>query len=233
MLKKIYKWIDNYWYHNKWQTILAVFFTLFTIVAAGQMLTKINDDVIILYGGPYQFSANETREIQNALQTVMSADFNGDGEKHVQMISILLMTQEQIEAAKKNAAASGKVVVLNNATLTQNRSQFSTQIFAGETVLCLLDPNWYTDIYENGGFIKLSEALGYTPEHAIDEYSIYLRDTGIAGYFTALQSFPEDTILCVRRMSTATAFKSEKKEKIRYENQLQMFRDMMSFSIDG
>lgn len=232
MFKKIYKWIDNYWYHNKWQTILVVFFTLFGAVAVSQMISKINDDVIILYGGPYQFSAIETREIQNALQSVMSADFNGDGEKHVQMISILLMTQEQIEAAKKNAAASGNVVILNSATLIQNRSQFSTQIFAGETVLCLLDPNWYTDVYDSGGFIKLSEALGYTPENSIDDYSIYLHDTGIAGYFTALQSFPEDTILCVRRMSTVTAFKSEKKEAKRYENQLQMFRDMMSFGLD-
>lgn len=232
MFKKIYKWIDNYWYHNKWQTILVVFFTLFGAVAVSQMISKINDDVIILYGGPYQFSANETREIQNALQSVMSADFNGDGEKHVQMISILLMTQEQIETAKKNAAASGNVVILNSATLIQNRSQFSTQIFAGETVLCLLDPNWYTDVYDSGGFIKLSEALGYTPENSIDDYSIYLHDTGIAGYFTALQSFPEDTILCVRRMSTVTAFKSEKKEAKRYENQLQMFRDMMSFRLD-
>lgn len=232
MFKKIYKWIDNYWYHNKWQTILVVFFTLFGAVAVSQMISKINDDVIILYGGPYQFSAIETREIQNALQSVMSADFNGDGEKHVQMISILLMTQEQIEAAKKNAAASGNVVILNSATLIQNRSQFSTQIFAGETVLCLLDPNWYTDVYDSGGFIKLSEALGYTPENSIDDYSIYLHDTGIAGYFTALQSFPEDTILCVRRMSTVTAFKSEKKEAKRYENQLQMFRDMMSFKLD-
>lgn len=232
MFKKIVKWIENYWYHNKWQTILVVFFTAFGAVAVSQMISKINDDVIILYGGPYQFSANETREIQSALQSVMSADFNGDGEKHVQMISILLMSQEQIETARKNAAASGNVVVLNNATLIQNRSQFSTQIFAGETVICLLDPNWYTDVYENGGFIKLSEALGYTPDNAIDEYSIYLHDTGIADYFTALQVFPEDTILCVRRMSTATAFKSEKKEAIRYENQLQMFRDMMSFRPD-
>ncbi len=230
MFKKIYEKIDNFWYHNKWQIVFIAFFTLVAAVAAGQMITKTNDDVIILYAGPHQFTPNETREIQTALKSVMSADFNGDGEKHVQVISILLMTQEQLEKARKNAAESGNVVLYNSAALIQNRSQFSTQIFAGETVICLLDPNWYPDIYENGGFIKLSDALGYTPDKAIDEYSIYLHDTGAAGYFTALQYFPADTVLCVRRMSTATAFKSEKKESIRYENQLRMFRDIMSFS---
>jgi hypothetical protein len=233
VFKKIYKWLDNYWYHYKWQTILALFFTIFVSVAIGQMLTKVDDDVVILYAGPYQPNANETREISNALQSVMSADFNGDGVKSAQILSILLMTEDQIQTAKEEAAASGNVVVYNIASITENRTRFSTQIFAGETVICLLDPNWYTDVYKNGGFIKLSEVLGYTPENAIDEYSIYLRNTALAQYFSALHVFPEDTILCVRRMSTITAFKSEKKESVRYKNQLQMFCDMMSFSIPG
>lgn len=233
MFKKIYKWLDNYWYHNKWQTILALFFIIFVMVAVVQMITKVDDDVVILYAGPCQLNANQTREISNALQSVMSADFNGDGKKSAQILSILLMTEAQIQTAKAEADTAGNVVVYNSVALAENRTRFSTQIFAGETVICLLDPNWYPDVYKNGGFIKLSVSLCYTPENAIDEYSIYLHDTALAQYFSALQVFPKDTILCVRRMSTTTVFKSQKKESVRYENQLQMFRDMMSFSIPG
>lgn len=232
VLKKIYNWLENYWYHNKWQTLIAAFFIFVGTVIIGQMITKDNFDVVVLYGGPHQFTPNETRQIQNALQSVMSEDFNGDGEKNLQLVSILLMTQEQIDAEKKSAAASGAVVVYNSANLIQNRSQFSSQVIAGETVICLIDPNWYTDLYKNAGFIKLSEGLGYTPDNVIDEYSMYFADTDIADYFSALQLFPADTILCVRRKSTASFFSSAEKERIYYENQLQMFRDMMSFKVD-
>ncbi|MDD4772836.1 MAG: hypothetical protein PHZ09_04445 [Eubacteriales bacterium] len=208
-----------------------MFFIVVGAVIIGQMIAKEEYDVVVLYGGPHQFTPNETREVQNALRSVMSDDFNGDGEKNLQLVSILLMTQEQIDAEKKSAAAAGKVVVYNSANLIQNRSLFSSQIIAGDTVICLIDPNWYNDIYENEGFIKLSDALGYTPDNAIDEYSMYFADTEIARYFTALQLFPEDTILCVRRMSTAVFFGSSEKLRIHYENQLQMFRDMMSFKV--
>lgn len=232
MFKKTIKWLDNFWYHNKWQTLLIAFFVVFAIVAASQMALKKEGDVFLLYGGPGQFTPNETLEIQSAFQSLMSGDYNGDGEKYVQFISILLMTQEQIEAAYKNAASQGEVLI-NSGTIIQNRSQFATQIFAGEAVICLLDPNWYTDIYKSDGFIQLSHVLGYTPENAIDEYSIYLRDIQAAQYFTVLKLFPGDTILCVRRMSSTTAFKSLEKETARYENQLQMFRDIMSFTLNG
>jgi hypothetical protein len=228
---KIYKWLDNYWYHYKWQTLIAVFFIVFAVVAVGQMITKTDEDVVILYAGPFEPTPNQAREISNALQTVMSSDFNGDGEKNAQVMNILLMTEDQIQQAKKEADEQGKVVVYNNALLNENRTKFATQIFAGEAVICLLDPNWYPNVLKSGGFVKLADILGIKPGYAIDDYSVYLHDTPLARYFTALQSFPEDTILCVRTMSTATVFKSAKKEKIRYENQLQMFRDMMSFSI--
>lgn len=231
MFKKIYKWFDNYWYHYKWQTLIALFFIVFIAVSVQQCASNVDDDVTILYAGPVQFTGNQTLEMSSALKAVMSEDYNGDGVLQAEIYSILLLTDKQVEDAKTNANADGEVLVYNQQTLNDNRTKFSTQIFAGETVICLLDPNWYSDVYKSGGFAKLKDILGYEPDYMIDECSVYLKDTPFAQYFTAMQAFPDDTILCVRTLSTVTSFLSQSSQQQNYENQLDMFRCIMNFTL--
>ena len=227
--KKIYKWLDNYWYHYKWHTLIFLFIASFLTVTIWQFATKVDEDVILLYGGPYYPTGNEAREITNSFKSVMSEDFNNDGKKTVDMITLQLMTEEQLAKEIERANAEGGVLMYNQSTLNENRTKFSTQIFAGEAVICLLDPNWYDNIKTNGGLLTFEEVLGFRPDNMLDDSSMYLKDTKFAQFFSALNVFPPDTILCVRRMSTATIFKSQSKEEIRYNNQLKMFRDIMTF----
>ncbi len=233
VMKNIIRWLDNYWYHYKWATIIGLTFVVIFTVLISQCASKTDDDVTVLYAGPAQLSANQAREVQFALQAVMGEDYNGDGVKQATVSPLLLMTDAQLEAAKKQAKEDGITLIYNQQTLNDNHTKFSTVIFSGECVICLLDPNWYGDVNNAGGFAPLKDVLGYTPEYAIDGCSVYLRDTPFAQYFTAMQAYPEDTILCVRRVATVKGFRSGSREEKEYNNQIDMFRKIMSFDIEA
>lgn len=103
MLRKILKWLDNFWYHYKWVTLVTIFFVVTLTIIIVQMITKTNPDCNILYGGPAVLTANQTKEIENAFNALLPEDYNGDGEKNISLQSITLMTKEQLTAAEAQA----------------------------------------------------------------------------------------------------------------------------------
>ena len=230
-MSKILKWLDNYWYHYKWQTIVGGLFLIFLIISVTQCAMKTDADITLLYGGPAALTANDTRDLTNVFNLIMPKDFNGDGKKSSELINIYLLTNEQLDQLQQEAKANNDILLYNSKELSNNRTQFSTQIFAGEAVIVLIDPQWYTDIRDSGGFVKLTDVLGYQPEYAQDAYSVQLHDTDFAKYFEIFSVLPEDTLIAVRGPSTSVGFKSKTNEEKRYQNQLEMFRAIMNFSI--
>ena len=199
---KFFKWIDNYWYHYKWRTLIGAFFALIIIIASVQFFTKADVDIYILYTGPHVFAVDEIHEVENAFEQVMSGDRNRDGKKTASLQDITLMTEDQIREAKREADEMGINLTVNTVEMRNTQRQFNTQIFAGEAVICLLDPYWYAQVRDSGGFMKLECVLGEKPSAALDDYGIRLFDTDFGKFFTAFAKFPEDTVLCIRVVST-------------------------------
>lgn len=228
---KFYKWLDNFWYHHKIKTLLIAFFAIAFIVATVQLVTHDEADIYLIYTGPHVFAVSEIHEVEYAFEQVMSGDRNDDGTKNASLLDISLMTDEQIKVAQEEAKAMGINMTVNKQQMIQTEKQFNTQIFAGEAVICLLDPHWYGIVKDSGGFMKLTDALGYMPDSAIDEYGVRLFDTDFGKYFTAFSKFPEDTILCVRTLATVSVFKGVSAEEKRHEFHIQTFRDAMNFKL--
>ena len=232
MLRKIFKWLDNFWYHYKWVTLVTAFFTVTLLIIIIQMITKTNPDSNILYGGPAVLTANQTKEIENAFNALLPEDFNGDGEKITSLQAITLMTKEQIAKAEAEAAENSSVFVYNPQSLENNKTSFSTQLFSGEYVICLLDPEQYKNAYKAGGFAPLSELFGENniPEYAYDDCALLLSETNFSKFFTAMSVFPDDTLICVRKMSSVSAIKGKSKAEREYNNQLRLFYSIIAFT---
>ena len=232
MLRKIFKWLDNFWYHYKWVTLVTAFFTVTLLIIIIQMITKTNPDSNILYGGPAVLTANQTKEIENAFNALLPEDFNGDGEKITSLQSITLMTKEQIARAEAEAAENSSVFVYNPQSLENNKTSFSTQLFSGEYVICLIDPEQYKNAYKAGGFAPLSELFGENniPEYAYDDCALLLSETNFSKFFTAMSVFPDDTLICVRKMSSVSAIKGKSKAEREYNNQLRLFYSIIAFT---
>ena len=223
---KIGKWFDNFWYHYKWETIIILFVLIVLAVVIPQSLTRTKYDTSVLFCGPEFVDADENAAIESAFRQIMQ-DYDNDGKKELQLINITAFTTEQANELVKTGSYT--MSVLSPYLQSNVSDSFSTQIFAGEASVCLLDPYWYSVVREEDGFVPLSEILGYTPEKAIDEYSIYLKDTDFGSFFTAFDCLPDDTVLCMRRMSTASAFLGQKRTEEKYEINKKLLIDIFNF----
>ncbi len=230
-MKKTLKWLENFWYHNKWITIIVAFFAVAVIIMTAQFFTRDKYDAMILYTGPELPNANETLEIEAAFEDVLDEDYDGNGKREVTLNSLFLMTDEQLKDDKYLYDEEGNPLYINTKDMVTTKQQFTTQIFVGEALICLLDPAWYDLVAKKDAFVPLNELVESVPENAYDECALYLRDTGFGQYFTALNALPEDTLICFRRMSSTSGLKNEKKEEQRYEFNKRFFVELIEFDI--
>lgn len=230
-MKKILKWLDNYWYHNKWPTLIALFLIISIGIMTFQFIGKENYDLSIIYAGPFDPTPVQTASIEGEFGKMVKEDFNGDKKKNCQLNNFFLLTEEQLKEKQAEADKNGVYYYADPIQMNNNRQQFTNQVFAGEAIVCLLDPTWYDLLLEQKAFVPLDEILGEVPDYALDEYSVRLKDTAFAKYFTAFNAFPDDTVLCVRTLSTTTAFKNRKEAEEKYEYNKEFFVSLFEFSL--
>jgi hypothetical protein len=81
-----------------------------------------------------------------------------------------------------------------------------------------------------GGLIPLSEIFETVPTSAIDEYGIRFSETDLYKTFSALSFCPEDTVLCIRRVSTMAIFKGKTKTERMHAYHVDLFTRMVTFT---
>lgn len=223
------KWWENFLYHYKWHTIVIAFVTVFLVVSITQLVSKETPDVYVMYAGPYYINSDKNTAVRNAVRQVMSEDYNGDGEKGVMLTDLTFMNDAQVKLAYDEAKQEGVDIAIdmqNNATALE---RFNMEAFSGESVVYFLDPELYESVKLAGGFLTLEEVLGYVPDSAVDEYGIRLCDIPFGQYFDGVNSLPEETILCIRRVSTMSFLKGQKKTERIHSYHVQLFKDIVNF----
>ena len=225
----MYKWLDNYWYHYKWTTIIVVSFAVILTICIVQMATKETYDITVLYTGPHIFIKEEKLSMQNALSSVLKEDNNNDGKKTVVIQDMPAFTPEQAEEAMKAAEEEGRTIIINSYSLEQVTQSFSQEVLAGESVICLLDRYWYDKLISNDGLTPLKEVVGKEVEGAFDDYGIYLKDTAFGKFFSAFDVLPDDTILCIRRVGIGSLVAGQKSAQKRYESSKRLFCEIINF----
>ncbi len=230
------KWFDNFWYHYKWHTIIGLFFAVVIGVCGYQFITREVPDVYIMYAGPEYLTAGDIINVKSALRDNLK-DYNGDGEKGITLITLTCVSEEKIESMKAEAEAESEEFYIDLNANAQNIKQFDMEVFAGEAVICLLDPSLYERVGEAGGFMKMtevftSEELAALKEEGVEldgEYGIRLLSTKFGKYYGAIAEMPEDTMLCIRKVSTISVFKGKKKYEKLHGYHVDMFRELVNF----
>ena len=226
---KFYRWLDNYWYHYKWHTIITLFFVITLTVCMVQACGVQQADVYILYAGPYKFGQTDSTTFENAFSAI-TPDRNGDGISRAELVDIYLLSDAQVAEAMNLAEENGENAVVNYQMFKNNRETFDQQILAGDVVICLLDPTLYTDVKNAGGFERLENVLGYKPEKAVDEYSIRIADTPFGAQYSLFRNMDEDTRLCIRITSSAAFLKGKKKTEAYHSYCMDIFRSMFDYT---
>lgn len=229
-MEAIKKWFSNYWYHYKWVTVVVIF--LATVVGIGiyQMASKDSYDTNVLYAGPAILNKDQTAGIESALASILPSDHNQDKEKSVFLNRFTILSDEQIQEKQEEATSEEDWVYYDPASRNNTLSQISTLFSVGEVSVCLVDEYVYNIYRRQDAFIRLEEVLGYVPEYARDDYSVYLMDTPFGEYFDACKALPEDTVLCIRKTAVFSD-KSKKKANAQYAFDQALFKAIIEFEI--
>ena len=109
MMKKL----ENFWYHYKWHTIVAVFLVAVGIFSAWQLVSAPDYDYqIMLYT-----SRSDTTALSTALQQEISKigdDLNADGEVTVQIMNVSYSEMDQNQSFVNSHAQALRGELLSN-----------------------------------------------------------------------------------------------------------------------
>ena len=222
---------DNFWYHNKWKVIIIT--AVFVIAAVGifQLISRAGDktDLSVMYAGPVNVHSEAAEKIKEALGEILSVDLDGDGEKKVYLYSFYYLNNQQaaylVDEAKKKGMESGFDAARNAETYRS----YSDLVFTGECGVMFLDMSLYEDLRDAGGLEMLENALGYTPEKSFDGYGVRICDTAAWERYEALHAMPEDTVVCLRSLSTAGGVMiSEADAKANYDAGERLIKDIFA-----
>lgn len=207
------KKLDNFWYHYKWTTIIVGFFAVVLIVCTLQMCTRDDRDLCVLYSD-YEYGLGRyLPDVESAFESI-APDFSGDGASNVAIVELPIISKESYDA-------------------------FRNHIFVGDTIICLLSPELYSEVYvkdDDGeilsGFVKLEDVLGYKPENAYDDYSIRIGDTPLAKDFSVFKNIDNDEskiLLCLRKKPVVVSPFEKKEADEYYEYCTELFKSIIEY----
>ncbi len=226
------KWIENFWYHNKWTIIIVTFFVVILIVGAVQIFSNEEEDLQVTYSGPYILSSSEKAEINKVLVSLMPKDYNGDGKKLVAFMDFGVYSERELE--RENEAytdENGKyVTMVFPQTNTENMKSYSDYLMTGECSVLFLSEYLYGERMASAKkhMVPLTDTFGAElPQGAMsDGYGIRLGDTYLYASCPALQVLPEDTVICLNRPYAIGASSNKKV----YERSVDFYKTLVTFT---
>jgi len=202
-------WLENYWYHYKWHTVVAVFLVITVLVASTQMLTKTSYDVHILYAGNHKLEkissdGNSTTPFTNTLKSFnrVLPDLDGDGEVNANLLDLFVMTAEEIAEFNKTNDGESEI---NEIQIKENTDALENNyLLFGDYYIMLLSPalfEKYDEKYDGALFAPIKNYANAETLSGLDltenGCGVYLRSLDIYG-LAGIEGLPDDTVVAIR-----------------------------------
>lgn len=229
---KVLRWLDNFWYHNKWTVIISAFFAVVLIVGLVQIFTKEAYDTSILYGGPYRMNAEERADFEGLIDGLCPSDYDGDGEKNVQYVIFEVYSQAEIEQAMAEAESESGYFEINTKYNQDEYKNFIQMAGIGEHAVCLLSPYLYETLKAADRLCSMEDLFlkDEMPEGVLEDgYGVALKDTDFYQYNAAVQVLPDDTVVCLLRFPDIYGNSQARKDA--YAHCEALFRALVEFEV--
>jgi hypothetical protein len=237
--------LDNFWYHYKWHTIVALVLIFAIVFSTVQVFNKPKYDLYIMYAGGTDVrmtgsggEESDYAKLHSAVKRYV-ADGNGDGERTISLLNLYLPSAEQI----KKVESINDGTEINYTLIWQNDESFRQNIVYGNYYVCLISEHLYREWTKEASSNPFTKVTDYLPTDA--EYTLGKQDTEAEGYVlpgefgvylssTPLSERPgfdklgEDTVLCLRRYTKASSKVSGIAAEDYYANCEQIFRLMLA-----
>ena len=188
---KTLRLLDNFWYHYKWHTLIALFFAVVLIVCLAQCSSVEETDVTVTFGGNLILSEAEYDGLKKILGDVCPEDLDGNGEKSVAFKSLSIFNEEQLteqftyyyeEYGEERLDRDG--MNLYRSTNVENHQNMQTYVMTGDCAVWLVSSYVYSEMFE--GKVQVVATAKLT-------------DTAVYRSFDAVKVFPEDTVVVLMR----------------------------------
>ena len=192
--------IQNFWYHYKWHSVVAVVLIIAMVVCTLQFCSKESYDAYVLYAGSRNIGRTskdgDVAEIATVISSLkrVSDDFDENGEISINFTNYYYLSSSE-------AAGLDDV---NQALLTNDKASLSSVLEHSEYYLCFISKAVYDEYHAVGSSERFVLLDGYKESHPELEYytdsAIYLSSTE-AYKLPGLSNLPEDTLICIRHPS--------------------------------
>lgn len=227
-MKKIIKWLDNFWYHYKWPTIMIAFFGTILVVGIVQMVGKTDPDISLIYAGPQVITEQGSQEMEKTFSQVVREDINDDGEKVVRLTEVVILSDAQLQEKKEEAEEEGDALYYDVSLRDDAFNQAKGWLVTGEMLVCLMDPYVYEIFAKQNLFLPLADYLDEVPDFAYDAYSIRFSETEFGSFYSSLEPLGEDTLLCLVKPT----FLGTDEESARYQAHIAFIKEILAFEIE-
>ena len=224
------RWLDNFWYHNKWTFIIVVFFVAVGIICLVQFLSRPEYDTSLVYATHYRMNNEERADFEALLDRICPEDFDGNGEKNVNLVVYQYYSDLEYESEVERFEAESDEFQLNKQYNNDEYNNFNTYTMTGETSVYIISPALYALLMEADRLKPLSEIYpdGNLPKGAMaDGYGIALKDTDFYQYNPAAQVLPDTAIICLHRPTLAGRGRNE----ALYADDMAYFRAIADFTV--
>ena len=180
---KFLQWLDNYWYHYKWHTIIIGFLLLVVIVSTAQCASVEKTDVTVAFCGNAALGEAEMNGLSKVLGDVCPTDVDGNGDKTVALGQFSIFSEEQLtqnftyldpETGEYKLDKNGF-----NSAKSHNTDRIKTlqnYIMTGDCAIYLVSDYVYTEFFHNKVQV---------------DGKILLKDTSLYQSFDAVRQLPD------------------------------------------
>lgn len=223
-------WLENFWYHYKWPTLIVAFAVVVISVCIWQSATKEKEDIVIVYAGPNYLTVEESASLAELFGEILPYDFDENGRKHASMSMYQIYSEDQIkEIAAETDDAGNHTGYVDLSRNTNEKNTYENYRMTGESCIYLLDPWLYESITDKRYLCPLADSTGERPVGAIDDYAVRLGDTELYKKYGVAQLLPADTVICI--MSPFVWGGSSDEDRYQFEKDT--YKAIVTYGSDG
>ena len=209
---KLRLWFENFWYHYKWHSIVALFLVFTITICSVQMCKKEDYDLYVLYGGSKYISRKvedgnfcEYDTIASCFRQI-SKDYDENGKVSVSFLDKYLLSSDEMKEAGDD---------VNYSYLYQNNEQFRDLMFSSPYYICFLSDTLYLEYSKTEGvFCPLTQYTGGIELDYLDSYAVYLHSENLPfGDLPGICDLPENTVICLKAKTAVSSYFSNKENE--------------------
>ncbi|MBP3606002.1 MAG: hypothetical protein J6J66_05345 [Clostridia bacterium] len=203
------KKLENFWYHYKWHSLIALFVVFALVICSVQLCTREEYDLHIVYAGPDDIrmtaseGLSEYRVLYSSLKLCVE-DFDENGEIVPNFQTLFLPSEAEIEAINQQNREEKNGLEVQMNVVIENAEQLDAMMLISDYYLCFLsEANYltYRDRAE-GFFVPLAPYVGTA---AVTYYegadnAVYLSSTALAS-LPGFEDLDGSTLICLRSVS--------------------------------